>query len=179
MTAVHALTEPPPADFDALYETHVDSVWRLLQRFGVPEASLDDATQEVFVVAFRRLPEFRGQSSLKTWLLGIAVRIAKDVRRQRARKGGLEPLDQQRHLAAVGQPDETAMQRQALAQALALLDQLDEDQRTVLVLADFEELTAPEIAQATGVNLNTIYTRLRAARLRFNALLEAHQKDTP
>src|SRR5687767_127874 len=80
-------------DFDTLYDEQVDGVWRLLQRFGVPESGLEDAVQEVFIVAHRRLSDFRGDSTLKTWLGGICVRVAKDVRRTLARKGGLEPLD--------------------------------------------------------------------------------------
>ncbi len=166
---------PPDArpTFDALYEAHVDGVWRLLQRFGVPEAGLEDAVQDVFLVAHRRLAEFRGESSLKTWLGGISVRVAKDVRRGLARKGGQEQLDE-----AMAQPgpqlEERVGQREALAQVLRLLEELDEEQREVFVLAEFEGLTAPEISEATGVNLNTIYTRLRTARQRFNALV-AHR----
>jgi RNA polymerase sigma-70 factor, ECF subfamily len=163
------LVHPRPA-FDALYEEHVDGVWRLLQRFGVPEAGLEDAVQEVFLVAHRRLADFRGDSSLKTWLGGICVRVAKDVRRSVARKGGLEPLDES--MAQTGpQLEERVGQRQALAHVLRLLEELDEDQREVFVLAEFEGMTAPEISEATGVNLNTLYTRLRTARQRFNSLV--------
>lgn len=168
-----ALSIPATAlrlDFDALYDAHVDGVWRLLQRFGVPEAGLEDAVQEVFIVAHRRLGEFRGDSSLKTWLGGICVRIAKDVRRTIARKGGLEPLDES--MPQTGpQLEEQVGHRQALAQVLRLLEELDQDQREVFVLAELEGMTAPEIAEATGVNLNTLYTRLRTARQRFNALV--------
>lgn len=163
------LPEPRP-DFDALYEAHVDGVWRLLQRFGVPDSGLEDAVQDVFIVAHRRLGEFRGESSIKTWLGGISVRVAKDVRRSLARKGPLEPLDE-----AIAQPgpqlEEQIGQRQALAQVLRLLGELEDEQRQVLVLTDFEGMTAPEISTATGINLNTIYTRLRTARQRFNALV--------
>lgn len=162
-------------DFDALYEEHVDGVWRLLERFGVPESGLEDAVQDVFIIAHRRLSEFRGDSTMKTWLGGISVRVAKDVRRSLARKGPVEPLDE--GMAQPGtQLEEHVQQRQALAQLLRLLEELEGDQREVLVLADFEGMTAPEIAHATGVNLNTIYTRLRTARARFNALVAARNQ---
>lgn len=171
VTAAPSLSVPLPApDFDALYDAHVDGVWRLLQKFGVPDAGLEDAVQEVFIVAHRQLGGFRGDSSLKTWLGGICVRVAKDARRTIARKGGLEPLDPS--MAQPGpQLEERVGQREALAHVLKLLALLDEDQREVFVLAEFEGMTAPEIAAATGVNLNTLYTRLRTARQRFNALV--------
>ncbi len=158
-------------DFNVLYEAHVDGVWRLLQRFGVPESGLEDAVQEVFIIAHRRLAEFRGDSSLKTWLGGISVRVAKDVRRGLARKGALVSAHQALTPTAP-QLEDTIGQRQALAQVLRLLEELDEDQREVFVLAEFEGMTTPEISEATGVNLNTLYTRLRTARQRFNALVE-------
>lgn len=166
--SIPALVARP--SFDALYEEQVDGVWRLLQRFGVPDAGLEDAVQEVFIVAHRKLSEFRGDSSLKTWLGGICVRVAKDARRSLARKGGHEPLDET--MAQTGpQLEDRIGHRQALVHVLRLLEELDEDQREVFVLAELEGMTVPEIAQATGVNLNTLYTRLRTARQRFNALV--------
>ncbi len=160
----------PAPDFDALYDAHVDGVWRLLQRFGVPDSGIEDAVQEVFIVAHRKLKDFRGDSTLKTWLGGICVRVAKDARRTVARKGGHEPLTNE-----IPQPgpqlEERVGQREALHRVLALLAALEPDQREVFVLADLEGMTVPEIADATGENLNTLYTRLRTARQRFNALV--------
>jgi RNA polymerase sigma-70 factor (ECF subfamily) len=61
----------------------------------------------------------------------------------------------------------------------AALDRLDDDKRLVLVLADIEELTAPEIAELTGTPLNTVYTRLRRARIEFNAAMAAQRRRSP
>jgi RNA polymerase sigma-70 factor (ECF subfamily) len=171
VTAAVLISAPPAkADFSAIYDEHVDGVWRLLERFGVPESGLEDAVQEVFITAHRRLAEFRGDSTLKTWLGGIAVRVAKDVRRGLARKGGHEPLNE--GLPQGGpQLEDTVGQRQALSRVLRLLDALDDEQREVFVLAELEGMTAPEISEATGVNVNTVYTRLRAARQRFDDLV--------
>ncbi len=171
MTAALSYSAPLPLDFDALYEAHVDGVWRLTQRLGVPESGLEDAVQEVFLIAHRRLSEFRGDSSLKTWLGGIAIRVAKEVRRSASRKGASEPLDDHPQLESPHRLEETVSQRQALAQVLKLLDALEDEHREVFVFADLEGLSAPEIAEVTGTNLNTIYTRLRTARQRFNALV--------
>jgi RNA polymerase sigma-70 factor, ECF subfamily len=158
-------------DFDTLYEDGVDPVWRMLQRFGVPESGLEDAVQEVFIVAHRQLPGFRGESTLKTWLGGIAVKVARDARRRVSRKGGLETLDDHPELESPLALEDEAIRKQALGRLLGLLEQLDQEQREVFVLAELEEFSAPEISALTGTNVNTIYTRLRAARQRFNALV--------
>ncbi len=165
-------------DFNVLYERHVDGVWRLLQRFGVPEAGLEDAVQEVFIIAHRKLTGFRGDSSLKTWLGGISVRVAKDARRAQERRGALMQA-QESLVPEVPQLEETVGQREALAQVLRLLDALEPDQREVFVLSELEGMTAPEIADATGINLNTLYTRLRTARQRFNALVANQSGGLP
>jgi RNA polymerase sigma-70 factor (ECF subfamily) len=157
-------------DFETLYHSHVDALWRFLERLGVPERHLDDATQDTFVIVHRQLASFRGASSLNTWLHGIALRVAKDYRRREARKGGWQPLSPRLPDEARA-PDESAAQRQQLTQVLQLLEQLDEAQRTAFVLVEFQGLTAPEVAEVTESNVNTVSTRLRAARLRFNELV--------
>jgi RNA polymerase sigma-70 factor (ECF subfamily) len=147
-------------------------VWRFLERMGVPERHLDDATQDTFVIAHRQLSGFRGASSLNTWLHGIALRVAREYRRREARKGGWEPLSSATPDDARS-PQESAADREQLALVLRLLDHLDETQRTVFVLVELEGLTAPEVADLTESNVNTVSTRLRAARLRFNQLVES------
>lgn len=159
-------------DFEHVYRTHVDAIWRFLERLGVPARLVEDATQDTFLVAHRQLPSFRGASSLKTWLHGIALRVARDYRRHESRKGDWAELDAQ--LAdGRGAPDESTASREQLHQVLTLLDQLDEAQRAVFVLVEFEGYTAPEVAALTDTNVNTVSTRLRAARQRFNQLVEA------
>lgn len=169
MTAVRRIEETPAADFSALYESQVDGVWRLLQRLGVPVGALDDATQDVFIIVHRRLHSFRGDCELSTWIGGIAVRVAKDHRRSAVRKGTHEPLSLE--LPAADKPDDRAGHRETLGLVLSLLDQLEDGQREVFVFAELQGMTAPEIAQATGLNVNTVYTRLRAARIRFDGLV--------
>jgi RNA polymerase sigma-70 factor, ECF subfamily len=172
VSAVEQWIGPAP-DFETLYDAHFSEVRRLLARLGVPSSGVDDATQETFVIAYRQLPGFRGEAPAKAWLYGIALRVAKDVRRQLSRKGGGECLDSVLELQAPEQTDVTAMQRQALRQVFQLLQLLPAEQREVLVLMELEEMTAPEVALVTGTPLNTVYTRLRTARMRFNSLVEA------
>ncbi len=159
--------------FENLYEDHVERVWAFLQRLGVPDSWVDDATQETFLIAHRQLSAFRGDSTVRTWLLGIALRVAKDHRRRESRRGGpwvqlAGSLPDDRR-----SPDDVTSIREELSLALRLLDQLDPNQRTVFVLVEFEGFTAVEVAALTSTNVNTVSTRLRAARLRFNSLVAA------
>lgn len=59
-----------------LYEHHLHDVWRLLARLGVPASELEDAAHEVFLIAFKRTADYQARSSQKTWLFGIATRVA-------------------------------------------------------------------------------------------------------
>src|SRR5690242_10575918 len=71
--------------FQSLYRMHADFVWRSLRRLGVPESSVDDLTQEVFLIAFRELPRFEQRSRLTTWLYAIAYNLSRTFLRQAAR----------------------------------------------------------------------------------------------
>jgi RNA polymerase sigma-70 factor (ECF subfamily) len=163
----------PPA-FDEVYEEHFDFVWRSMGRLGVDASAVEDAAQDVFVIAHRRLADFEGRSSVKTWLFGIALRVARDFRRaaRRKRSHGLVPEGEADTDAvpdtASPSPLDSATRSEAVERLQAILGELDEDRRAVFILAELEQMTAPEIAEAVGANVNTVYTRLRAARREFN-----------
>ena len=159
-----------PAEFDAIYRAHVDFVWRSLHRLGVRDAALDDATQEVFLVVHRRFAEFRPGSSIKAWLFAIAQRAASDQRRWVRRKGNLLPLHDDMP-ASANSPLDSAITRQATDRVLEFLDQLDEPRRVAFILSDLEQMTAPEIGAALGVNTNTLYYRVASARKAFAAFV--------
>ena len=171
------------ASFAELYEEHFDFVWRAARRLGVPEASAEDAVQDSFVVLHRRLVEYDGQTPLKRFLLGIVTRVASDYRRRYRRKEGkavaLATHDdgEERFASELPPPNETVERRETARMVDELLAKLDDDKREVLVLTELEELTAPEIAEVIGVNVNTVYTRLRAARLAFESIYERHRAD--
>lgn len=162
----------PVLDFETLYEEHFAFVWRSVRRLGVPPEGLDDAVQDVFLAAYRRLGDFEGRSSAKTWLFGISLRVARTHRRTLGRKGGGEALSEILEDTRSPNPHEAAVKRQALRVLDELLEELDEEKRAVFVLAELEELTAPEIAEALELKLNTVYSRLRAARQAFEAAVE-------
>jgi RNA polymerase sigma-70 factor (ECF subfamily) len=145
----------------AIYREQFAFVWRSLRRLGVPSASLEDLTQDVFVVAARRIDEFEGRSTLETWLFGIAMRVFLTRRRSEWRHS--RKLDE---LARGGEParEDPIAKRDAQHTLLSLLDELDDDKRAIWVLAELEGFTVVEIAAGLEANVNTIYSRLRAAR---------------
>jgi RNA polymerase sigma-70 factor (ECF subfamily) len=159
--AVDAQVERPT--FEAVYDTYFPYIWRTVMRLGVPPAQADDVVQEVFVVVHRKLGSFEGRSLIRTWLYGIALRVAR-AHRVRGPQA-LEP--EELRAPDASRPDERAQNAEAARIVRALLDGLDDDQREVFVLAELEQLTAPEIAEALGVKLNTVYSRLRLARAAF------------
>jgi len=158
--------------FAQIYEDTFDFVWCSARRLGVPDASLDDAVQEVFVIVHRRLAEFEGRSSIKTWLFGIVRNVSREARRSARRKSphnaeGALADPELLAAAAEEQPDRIA-ERTAENRVLhELLDRLDDDKREVFVLAELEQFSVPEIAEAVGCNVNTAYSRLRLARQAF------------
>jgi RNA polymerase sigma-70 factor (ECF subfamily) len=168
-----ARPEVPP--FEAVYDTYFPYIWRSVQRLGVPAANADDVVQEVFIVVHRKLGEFEGRSTLKTWLYGVALHVAR-AHRARLRRAAEGQLDSE-HMKApdAARPDEQAASAEAARLVNSLLDGLDDDQREVFVLTELEQLSAPEIADALGVKLNTVYSRLRLGRAAFAEAAARHR----
>jgi RNA polymerase sigma-70 factor (ECF subfamily) len=168
--AANALGEEAPEsrDFAAIYAEYFRAIWRTLRRLGVMPAQLDDAAQDVFLVVHRRLPEFDGRS-LRGWLYAIAVRVASDYRRGLVRRRTL-PLSGSLPDPAPD-PARASEVNESVRLLHALLGELSEAKRTTFVLSELEELSVPEIAEALGENLNTVYSRVRAARADFDAAL--------
>jgi RNA polymerase sigma-70 factor, ECF subfamily len=164
--------------FEQIYEQYVNFVWASLQGLGVPAAALDDAVQEVFVVLHRRLPDFEGRSTLKTFLFGIAVGVGRNQRRAASRTNRLDALEEAEQIPDTRpSPLEQTTTTQALGRLSQILDQLDDAKREVLILVEWEEMTAPEIAEVLGIPLNTVYSRLRLARAEFERLLQRERGE--
>lgn len=168
--AAVATRTPAQADpLSAIYREHFAFVWRSLRRLGAPEHGLEDACQDVFLVAARRLDEFEGRSTVRTWLFGIAMRVVRTHRRKlwRHRRKVDRLADDAPVLHAVHDDPHEQRERQRLL--VELLAELDESKRAVYVLIELEGMTAVEVARGFDVNVNTIYTRLRAARRQLRA----------
>jgi RNA polymerase sigma-70 factor, ECF subfamily len=156
----------------ALYTRYAKFVRRVLRTQGVAQHGLEDATQDVFVVVFRRYDDFVPIASYKTWLFAIAMKVARDHRRRSQRKGGSTELCESEIPCAAADPFAAAAAAQALTSLSRRLEQLDGGRREVFWLAELEQLTAPEIAARLSVKLNTVYSRLRAARRELRLALE-------
>lgn len=170
-----AEAEPPCSTPEEAFEQHFSMVWRSLKRLGVSPAALDDAVQDVFLVLHRRWGDFEHQSSLRTWIYGIALRVASDhtrrARRERARWSPEVP-----ELESPSEtPDRIYQQREAARLLQVALAQLDEKERQILVLIDLEERSVVEAAESLGINLNTAYSRLRRGRQSFEKAVRAAQ----
>lgn len=147
-------------------EEGVRFVPHTLRYLGVPAGVLMDAAQDVLLVALRRLGEFEGRSSLRTWLYGICVNVAYAYRR-RARKSNIESLVEAIPEAASVASQECDVGRVESRRVLnALLDQLDEAQRAVFVLYELEQLSMREVADALNCPLQTAYSRHKSAKKR-------------
>jgi RNA polymerase sigma-70 factor, ECF subfamily len=161
-----AMTGDPPTVVE-IYDRYFDFVWRSLRRLGVLADDLEDATQDVFVVVHRRVALFEGRSTIKSWLFGIALRVAKVYRRHSARERQRINEDETVLVCKEGNPEQMRAGVQAAEQLQVLLEELDDEKRAVFILAELEQLTAAEIAQSVGIPINTVYSRLRLARAAF------------
>lgn len=168
---------PARTDFEAVYADHFPFVWRCLRALGIPDVALDDAAQDVFVVVHRRLPEFRGESSLRTWLYGVVRNVAANQRRSERRKPAGGTLRDDLECARPA-PDEQLQDREAAAFVQAFVAELSDKKRDVFVLALLEQMSIPEVAAALGIPVNTAYTRLRDVRLEFQRALERKRGES-
>ncbi len=143
---------------DRVVRDHYDAVYRFCaRRIGIARAA--DVAQETFLTAQRALGRFRGDSSLRTWLLGIALNEC----RRSVRRHGADPLPLEVDIVCPASDDERAfVDRQALAAALA---RLSDDHRDVVILHELQGLTYEEVASVLGVPVGTVKSRLHHAFL--------------
>ena len=163
---------PAVPPFREVYEAHVELVWRTLRRVGVPDASVDDAAQEVFLAVHRALPTWEGRSTLRGWIYRVARNTGLNHNRAIRRRPDGAPTETADAVAHGGaDPERAASSREALGELSALLARIDESKREVLVLTELEGFSAPEIAELLAIPVNTVYSRLRLARVQFERLL--------
>lgn len=163
--------------FDAIYDRHVVFVWRTLRALGVSSSALQDAVQDVFLVVHRDLASFDGRAKVTTWLFGIARRVASKYRRARKPSDDLPAIEERLHAPGPTPFDEAAL-TEARAFLERILDLLDDKQRICFTLMEFEQMTAEEVASLLGINVNTVYSRSRRARIEFDRLVERYGIDS-
>lgn len=154
---------------ERLYRCHAGRMMNFLRRLGLSDDAAEDALQEVFLTAHRKWDTFRGDAQPSTWLHGIAIRVARRHRAlaEKRIRQAIPPL------SADGQPspEDAVLRDESLKLLDAVLAQLPEGKRELLLLAEVQQLTAPEIASVLGIPTNTVYTRLASARALFRRLV--------
>jgi RNA polymerase sigma-70 factor (ECF subfamily) len=164
-------TAEAPLTLDALYRAHAETVARWAAHLGGPRLDVPDAVHEIFMVAGKLLPEFRGEAKVTTWLYRITERVVRASRRyERVRRwlNAVRRGDVQQSLAPPRlSPVEELERRQARDTVYRILDRLPEKYRRVLVLFALEELPGEEIAVLTGLKLPTVWVHLHRARALF------------
>ena len=149
--------------FELVYAQHFAFVWRSALALGVHRNDIDDVVQDVFLVVHKKLDAFENRSSLRTWVAGIMLNITREYRRShRYARGATELSEDIPSLDPT--PDALAAQCAATRIFSQIFEWLSEEQRIVFALSELEEMTAPDIATALNINVNTVYSRLRLAR---------------
>ena len=151
----------------ALYDAHVDRVFRLAYRLAGDDALAQDFTQETFIRAFERLDSFRGEAALSTWLYTIATTVTLNGLRKVKRRGREIELDTAADVAESRRRSEPDLKTRLYAAIEALADKY----RTVFVMHDVEGYTHEEIATALNVEVGTSKAQLSRARAKLRAAL--------
>ncbi len=168
--------------FDDLVRRYSRPVLNLVRAMGAADADVDDLAQEAFVRAWRGIGGFRSDSTFRTWIFGIAINVVRSHRVKQSRSRLLfwsppagqdlrnDPLER----AAVDDGTEATLAlRQVIDRALAALP---EELRAAVVLRDVQGLEYREIADALGVPIGTVESRIFRARQRLRPLLETTRK---
>jgi RNA polymerase sigma-70 factor, ECF subfamily len=170
IAAVASADAEPGRRLAALLANYHGLVWRSLRRLGVSECDADDASQQVFLVAHRRLADIAPESE-RSFLLQTALRVAADFRRTRERRREEDGQDLPILIDTAANPEELLDRRGARAMLDRALEAMSMELRTVFVLFEIEELTMAEIASVNGIPAGTVASRLKRARKVFREIV--------
>lgn len=149
-----------------LFDTYYNFVWKLVRRLGVPSQLVDDAAQQVFIIAARKVQDIEPARE-QSFLHGVALRVASDARDAARRRGGPAQELDDRAESGEPSPDELLDRKRARQRLDEILASMGLEERTVFVLFEIEGLTMAEIASLEGVPPGTVASRLRRARETF------------
>ncbi|MGH7440725.1 MAG: RNA polymerase sigma factor, partial [Polyangiaceae bacterium] len=161
----------------AAVDAHYDVVWRFLRRMGVHPDAVEDAAQHVLIVFSRRIDSVEAGAE-RSFLLGTALRVAADFRKQASRQR--EFADEGALLAWAGahaDPGDALDERRARRVLDGVLARMSDDLRSVLVMCDLGELTMAEVAASLAIPPGTVASRLRRARAEFDRVVEEVRKE--
>lgn len=154
-----------------MFDRNFAFVWRSLRRLGVAAAATDDATQEVFLVASKRLADIEiGRE--RSFLFATALRIASNARRSFARRDARHDDSLDYVVDPAPSPEQLADRARAREMLDRVLATLELDLRAVFVLHELEEMSMGEIATTLALPPGTVASRLRRARELFRAEVE-------
>jgi len=167
--------------FAELVMLHADRVYGALRRFGLDAGAADEVAQEVFLRAWRGLPQFQERAQFSTWLYRIAFNEAQRrlARRTLPRAQPAPEDDTPDPVAALAEPAESGPEARALAGEFertleAALGELPPDWRAAVVLRDVEGLSTHDAAEIAGVGEAAFKSRLHRGRMQLRALLEPY-----
>jgi RNA polymerase sigma-70 factor (ECF subfamily) len=136
---------------------------------------VDDAVQEVFLVAWRKRESFEGRARVSTWLYAIARRVVLATRRRARVRRFLGLAAAPAHdLATAPSPQQLFEHRESSQRLYAMLERIADKKRTVFILYEVEGLPGEDIARIVGCPLKTVWTRLHHARRELQALVAEH-----
>lgn len=160
----------------AAIDAHYEVVWRFLRRMGVREAAVEDAAQQVLIVFARRIQGVAVEAE-RSFLLGAALRVAADFRKQAARQREVSDEPALSGWAAdAPHPDDALDARRARQVLDGMLARMPEDLRSVFVMCDLEELTMADVAASLAIAPGTVASRLRRARVLFQEIVDDVRK---
>jgi RNA polymerase sigma-70 factor, ECF subfamily len=155
-----------------MIDAYIDFVARVLRNAGTPEADVDDEVQRTFIVAARRLDDVR-LGAEKSFLAQIALHLAAHARRTLARRREVAADEAPEPVEAFATPEQLTDQKRVRQMLDRILDQMETNLRTVLVLYEFEEMNMAEIAEVLSIPRGTVASRLRRARSDFRERIRA------
>ena len=166
--------------FEELFHKYKTFVWNVAYRMTYNFDMAEDLAQDVFISAWKSLPAFRGASAFSTWIYRITVNTTLNMLRRRP----YEQIASDEQLHGVldtetfmRQNPETRTQTvEAERELSALLARLSPERRLALVLKEIEGLSYEQIAQATGVPLGTVRSRIARARADLGKIAESEEK---
>jgi RNA polymerase sigma-70 factor (ECF subfamily) len=171
---------PSRPTFEHVYSTHLQYVRRMARRLGVAEEAVDDVTQQVFLVIHRRLADLSDARGVSTWISAIVVRAVRFHHRTVRRKSPhlFAPAHDPDTLvdSRYPEPHDALLNVEAARLVSRWVDELDYKKRQVIILSELDELSAAEIAKVTSVSVNTVNSRLRAARQDLARAAERHRR---
>ncbi|MEI9936198.1 MAG: sigma-70 family RNA polymerase sigma factor [Pseudomonadota bacterium] len=169
------ITAATVPSFQAVYAKYFDFVWASTRRLGVNASAIDDVVQDIFIAIHSHLHTLQRPEALKSWIYSVARRTVSNHNRAVRARGGnattnaFDELESQQPT-----PFEVTQKNSDLQLLGKLLAELEELKREVFTLVEIEEMTVPEVADALDIPVNTAYSRLRAARLAFEAAVARH-----